>query len=667
MRIKKLLLLGIGIITSAIIFSACSKENKVETTFEGYKKAWGEKNYEEMYNMLSSDSQKYISKENFVSRYENIYSAMGASNISVNSEGKKSEKSLEIPFSLSMNAIVGPLEIKDFKLTLIKEDKDYKIKWDETLILPQMSNIDKVRVENYYAKRGNILDRNGVPLATNDIIKSVGIHPIKFKGEDEKEKISKIAQILDISESYIEDKLNGNKNPDHFVSIVDILPSDSDKIKKLLEIKGIQINDKKSRVYNGGEAVGSLVGYIGSITKEELEKNKDKEYTTSSLIGKAGLESVYEEKLKGQDGGYIYIQRGNEKIDIGKREAKNGEDIKLSIDLGLQQKIYGEMNKEKGASTAVNPKTGEVLAMVSSPSYDPNVFITYTSKTQKESFEKSEKAEFNNRFNDVYSPGSTIKLITAAVGLNNGIIDPSASIDIKGKQWQKDGSWGGYKITRVKDPGRPVTLRDAIKYSDNIYFGQVALNLGYDKFIEGAKNFGIGEELDFEYPIDKSQIANENKIDKEILLGDTGYGQGQVLMSPLHVALAYSSLGNNGNIMKPRLNLSENKNPEVWKKAINENNVNVLVDGFSAVINDSDGTASDIKLPGINIAGKTGTAEIKKTQEDKTGTENGWFVGVNTDNPRISLSMVIENVKDRGGSHFVTPKVKNIMEYYLKK
>ncbi len=227
---------------------------------------------------------------------------------------------------------------------------------------------------------------------------------------------------------------------------------------------------------------------------------------------------------------------------------------------------------------------------------------------------------------------------------------------------------GNYNVTRVKDPKRAITLKDAIKYSDNIYFAKAALDLGSDKFIKGVNNFGIGEKLDFEYPIDKTQVSNNGKIDEEILLADTGYGQGEILVSPLHMALAYSALGNNGgDIMKPRLNISENSTVKVWKKAINPNNVNTLANGFSSVINDSDGTASDIKISGINIAGKTGTAEIKKTQDDNTGTENGWFVGVNTDNSQISLSMIIENVKDRGGSHFVTPKVKNIMEYYLKK
>lgn len=664
---KKKLLLVICLFSVFLILVSCSRANKFEKTFNKYKELWIKKDYQSMYDMLSEDSKKHISKESFIERYSNIYSAMEAENISIITEKDKADKSLTIPFILSMDTIAGKLNIKGYNITFVKENKDYKIKWNESLIFPKMTDKDIIEVENYHAKRGNILDKNGAYLATTGIIKSVGIYPAKFKGDDEKDKINKIASILDISESYIENKLNSNKNPEHFVPIVDLLDSDRDKINKLLEIKGILINDKNSRVYNGGEAIGSLIGYIGNITKEELEKNKNKGYNSTSLIGKAGLESLYEEKLKGEDGGYIYIKRGNEKINIARKKAVDGQNIKLSIDLDLQKKIYSEMDREKGASTAINPKTGEVLAMASSPSYDPNMFVTYTSNTQKEVFKKGNNSEFNNRFNDVYSPGSTIKLITAAVGLNNGLIKPNEPIDIKGKNWRKDSSWGNYNVTRVKDPGRAITLKDAIKYSDNIYFAKVALDLGSDKFIKGANNFGIGEKLDFEYPIDKTQVSNEGKIDKEILLADTGYGQGQILVSPLHIALAYSALGNNGNIMRPRLNISENATAEIWKKAINQENVNTLINGFSSVINDSDGTASDIKIPGINIAGKTGTAEIKKTQDDNTGTENGWFVGVNTDNPRISLSMIIENVKDRGGSHFVTPKVKNIMEYYLKK
>lgn len=305
---KKKFLLIICLFSVFLILVSCSRTNKIEKAFNNYKELWIKKDYQSMYDMLSEDSKKHISKENFIERYSNIYSAIEAENISIITEKDKPDKSLTIPFILSMDTIAGKLDIKGYNITFVKENKDYKIKWSENLIFPKMTDKDIIEVENYHAKRGSILDKNGASLATTGIIKSVGIYPAKFKSDDEKDKINKIASILDISESYIENKLNSNENPEHFVPIVDLLDSDRDKINKLLEIKGILINDKNSRVYNGGEAIGSLIGYIGNITKEELEKNKNKGYNSTSLIGKAGLESLYEEKLKGEDGGYIYIK-----------------------------------------------------------------------------------------------------------------------------------------------------------------------------------------------------------------------------------------------------------------------------------------------------------------------------------------------------------------------
>ncbi|MDZ7542920.1 penicillin-binding transpeptidase domain-containing protein, partial [Clostridium perfringens] len=183
-----------------------------------------------------------------------------------------------------------------------------------------------------------------------------------------------------------------------------------------IDDEGILIKQKSGRVYTGGEAFGRLIGYIGSITAEELESNKGKGYSDTSLIGKAGLEQVYEETLRGKDSAEIYIERGKEKITIANKEGEDGKDIKTSIDSALQSKIYSEMTGEKGAATAVNPKSGEVLAMVSAPSFDSNVFTTYVTKTQKSKWEKTNNADEINRFNKIYSPGSTMKLITSAIG-----------------------------------------------------------------------------------------------------------------------------------------------------------------------------------------------------------------------------------------------------------
>lgn len=665
---KKLsLFIGTIIICIAMV-TGCSKKDEIKDAFNVYKDVWIKQDFKSMYDMLSTDSKSYIGEEEFLERYNNIYGAIEASNVDIQIVGEKErdKKSLEIPFTMTMNTMVGKIELKDFKATLVKEDNVYKIKWNESLIFPQMQPEDKVRVDDYYAKRGSILDRNGNFLAQDDMVKSIGIHPSKFENE-KVAKIKSMAAILDISESYIEEQLAANTNPEHLVPIVSVLKYDSEKLNNLSGIEGIQINNKNSRVYTGGESIGNLIGYVSPITAEELENNKDKGYSQTSLIGKAGIEKVYEDTLRGQDGGEIYIKRGEEKISIAKTEAKDGQDIKLSIDPELQAKIYSEMKGQKGASTAVNPKTGEVLAMVSSPSYDPNIFVTYKTKTIKEQWENLDGEQFDNRFNNVYAPGSTMKLVTAAIGLDEGVLNPEEGMDIKGLEWQKDASWGGYKITRVKDPGKDINLRDAVKYSDNIYFARVALNIGEDAFINGAKNFGIEEEITFEYPMESSQISNDKTLSKEILLADTGYGQGEVLMSPLDVALAYSALGNNGDIMQPRLNIGENGEAKVWKSAIKAEKVPALVDAFSAVINDADGTAANAKVDGFNIAGKTGTSEIKKDQKDESGKENGWFVAVNTDDSKIAISMIIEDVKDRGGSSIPTAMVKNVMEYYLKK
>ncbi len=669
MKISKKIILALIMVLGLSMFMVSCGTDKAKDAFNNYKQKWIEKDYKGMYEMLSADSKSKITEEEFVYRFSNIYGAMGASNMAIEpGEAEKVDDGVSIPFTLTMDTIAGKVDLKDFKAIVVKDDKDYKIKWNDNLILPQMVEGDKVRVETFAATRGKILDRDGKALAEDGKVDVVGIHPMVFVKENKDKKISEMAKILDISEDTIKKKLDANKNPGNFVEIVKILPTD-ERVKKLenRDAEGIMVQNTTSRIYNGGEAFGRLVGYIGPITAEELEKMKDKGYTSSSIIGKSGLEQVYEDTLRKKNGGEIYIERGNEKISIAKKEPENGKDIKLSIDSKLQSKIYEEMNGEKGASTAVNPKTGEVLAMVSAPSYDSNMYTTYMTKTQKKELEDTKYAAQENRFNKAYSPGSTFKLITATTGLEDGVIKPNEAKDIKGTTWQKDSSWGDYKVTRVDDPGKPVNLVDAVKYSDNIYFAQAALDIGADKFIAGANKFGIGEKMEFGYPMANSQISNDGKIKDDIALADSGYGQGQVMVTPLNMALAYSALGNGGDIMQPRLVTSINGEAKVWKKsAIDSKYMPDLIKAFEAPINGAGGTATDAKIPGISLAGKTGTAEIKEKQNDTKGKENGWFVAVDTKDSKIAISMILEDVKDQGGSHAVTPRVRKVLESYLK-
>lgn len=666
-----------SVIVSALVFTfmlisyGCSGINKAEKSFNNFTEKWAEADYTAMYEMLTNESKEYISEEDFISRYTNIFSAIEAKNLSfeINGDKIKDDNGVTLAFKLTMDTITGNISIDDYKVSLVKEDGSYKLNWNEALIFPNMLKDDKLRVSITPSKRGDILDKDGQLLATDATINTVGIYPANFNKSATQEKVSEIAKALDISEENITTKLEANTNPEHFIPLVDILPNDP-KLNSLRnrEEEGIIINSKIGRVYLGGEAFGRLIGYVGNITAEELEKNKDKGYNDTSLIGKAGLEQVYEDTLKGEDAAEIYIERDYDKITIASKEVKDGENITLSIDSALQQKVYSEMSGEKGAATAVNPKTGEVIAMVSAPSYDSNIFTTYISKTQKAKWEENDHADELNRFNKVYAPGSTMKLLTSIIGVENGVIDPNANIDIQGLKWQPDSSWGDYKITRVIDPGRSINLKDAANFSDNIYYAQVALDLGSEKFIKGLKDFGISEELSFEYPMESSQISNDGELSKDILLADTGYGQGEVMVTPLHVALFYTTLANEGNIMQPRLVTSENSEAKVWKEGlISKDNLPTLVEAFTALINDSGATIADGAVPGHRVAGKSGSAEIKKSQDDTTGTENGWYASVDPDSSKISIAMIIEDVKGRGGSHVTVPKVRNVMDYYLNK
>lgn len=665
---KLLLLLSLIIV---IIFSlGCSKTSKYNEAFNSYVEKWLKSDFSGMYSMLTKESKESINEETFVNRYKTIYSAINLDNldISLNKDLEKKDNYYTASFTLKATTIAGELNLTNFDVDIYKEGDNYLINWDESLIFPNMIKDDKVYVRTTNHSRGKILDRDGNILAEDGTISVVGIHPSKFNNENRNSKITELANTLDISEDTIISKLDANTDPELFVPIVSITTTD-EKLQTLTNRneEGILINTKTSRVYYGGEAFGRLIGYVGAITAEELENKNDYSYTSTSLIGKAGIESVYEDTLRGEDGAEIYIKRGSDEISILKKEVINGEDIKLTIDSTLQNNSYTQLNGEKGAVTAVDPISGEVLALVSSPSYDSNMFTTYVTKTKAAEREANNYTDTVNRFSKTYAPGSTMKLITAAIGLNTGKINPDDSIEINGLTWQKDSSWGNYKITRVENVS-PVSLREAAKHSDNIYFAQAALKIGSDDLISGIKGFGIGEEMTFEYPMTDSSISNDGSLNSEILLADTGYGQGELMVTPLNMALAYSALANNGNIMTPRLVLSDNSTASIWKEsAIKPENLQTLIEDFSAMVNDEDGHAYEMKIDGYNIAAKTGTAEIKSSQDDTNGTENGWFVAVDTTSSKLAIATIIEDVKDRGGSSIPIPMVKNIMEEYLNR
>lgn len=654
----------IGIIAGAIFFVTKNSDKPKEVLNE-YVSLLNNKDYLAMYGMLSSDSKANISEVDFTSRNKNIYEGIEANNINVEiGELEKNGDTSTVAYDTTMNTVAGEVTFSN-TMDLKKKDGEYSIVWNSKAIFKELEDDYKVKIETAKSKRGDILDRNGALLATDGNASNIGIVPGKLTNKEA--AISQIASILEITAEDVSSKLNATYvKPDMFIPIKVIGKNDARKAS-LLAIPGIMINDKAARVYPLGVQAAHLTGYVQSISAEELEKNKDKEYTQSSVIGKTGLENLYEDKLRGIDGAEIYItdKSGSKISSIAKKDTKNGENIKLTIDSATQSTLYTQLSSDKGASVAMNPNTGEVLALVSTPGYDPNDFVMGMSTAKWNSLNDDVNKPLNNRFKATYAPGSTFKPITAAIGLNTNTLDSNENKNISGLSWQKDSSWGSYSVTRVSEYTGGSNLLNAMVYSDNIYFAQTALGIGKDKFQDGLKSLGFNESMEFDFGLSKSQFSSSEAIKTDVQLADSGYGQGEVLVNPIHLATMYSMFVNEGSMVTPYLIYKDSPVATMWKSnVISKEAASTVLNDMIQVVESPNGTGHAAQTPGLTIAGKTGTAEIKASQGDSTGTEIGWFAAMTTNrnNNNVLVIGMSEDVKDKGGSHYVVPKVKKVFE-----
>ena len=672
MKNKKMV---IGIIIAVILIVAIvigivvmnMPKEKPEEVLNAYFSSINDKKYEEMYNYLSSSSKESINQESFVTRNENIYEGIDSSNIKINVKEVTSEnKKKKVSYTEEMVTSAGTIRF-DNEAYFVKEDKEYKLEWSSSLIFPELQRDYKVRVETLSGKRGSILDRNGNKLAYDGTISQVGIVPGKL-GENKEENIQKISELTGVSVETINNYLSASYvKDDTFVPVRKIAKNDTELKEQLLQIPGILINDAQGRVYPLGEEAGHLIGYVQAINAEELEKYADKGYSSTSLIGKSGLEAAYEDRLRGTDGVRIYIQdaEGNEIKTLAEQKQKDGEDITLTIDSDIQTKLYSQLKNDKGLFVVMKPGTGELLALISTPTFDSNDFTLGMTNDEWNALNNDEAKPLYNRFIQRYCPGSTFKAITGAIGLTTGKISASEDFGYTGTSWQKDSSWGDYKVTTLTGYSGPKNLQNALMYSDNIYFAQTALRLGTSAFTENLDKIGFNQEIDFPLSLAKSQYANEEGINSDGKLADTGFGQGNLLINPIHMASIYSGFYNNGDMIKPYIEYKEDKTPEyLVENAFSEEAANTIKQDLIQVV--EKGSANDMKVNGVTIAGKTGTAELKVDKNDNESGTLGWFDCFTTnqgDNDILVIGMV-ENIQDNneGGSHYLIKMIRTLFE-----
>ena len=634
------------------------------------------KEYEKMYALLDEASKDRVKQEDFITRNQNIYEGIEAEKIQLDIP-EEQDKDQPLSYRVTMDTLAGEFTY-DADTFFEKEKGQWHLVWDDSVIFPGLESKDKVSVSSVEAKRGSIYDRNDVLLAGQGEVESVGLVPGKMNIQAE-EDIEDLAEILGTTSEFIETQLDASwVQQDSFVPLKKMTQEQLDEAyvpkegaesaggsiqDKLLEYPGVLISKAESRVYPYGECTAHLLGYVQQINAEELEEMKGKGYNEQSVIGKSGLEKLYEDRLREKKGYRISIldEQGEEKQALAVKPAEDGENIKLNIDIRWQQKLYEAYQEDKSCSVVMNPKSGEVLALVSTPSYNSMDFVLGMSQETWDALNNDPNKPMYNRVRETWAPGSSFKPIVGAMGLTTGAFTEEEDLGASGLAWQKDESWGNYKVTTLHEYSGGAVLKNALIYSDNIYFAKAALKIGAETFTGELDKMGFNQEIPFDIGMTSSQYSNSEAIDSEVQLADSGYGQGQMLVNPLHLACMYSAFFNEGNMITPYLEYEEGKTASYWAEGVfTPEAANIIYEDLKEVVSNPNGTGyGAFKAVGVTLAGKTGTAEIKATQEDENGTELGWFAVYNTgvaDSDTILMLNMVEDVKGRGGSGYVVNK-----------
>lgn len=411
------------------------------------------------------------------------------------------------------------------------------------------------------------------------------------------------------------------------------------------------------RQYPYGKMMAPALGFVRGVTEAELVKGVYKNIPVGTPVGRAGLEEAYNKQLAGSNGQVIHVSDSKSKKPLFATEAKDGKDIHTTLDLRVCQAAYGEISGHYGAVTAIDPNTGQVLAMLDGSSYDPSKWLDQQmNEADYQTAVEEGTAPLLGDYASVFTPGSTQKLFTSLIGLNSGVMTWDTYYQIYGEDWQPDTSWGGYRVHRVTPINGPMGLKQALISSDNIFFSMLALNIGAEKFQEGLKHLGYTQKVPGALRVMPSHITANGKdiaADYQTALADTSYGQFQIQISPLQMALTYGLLANN-NIMTPRYLLDEQSKPWI---------ADVTSADHLKGLNDALRLATSITHPSGDrsyaaFVGKTGTAEV-----GPDGSVNlGWYCGYDRNNPNLTMCVMVNGVENSGGSDYNTAMFGRIMD-----
>jgi penicillin-binding protein 2 len=534
---------------------------------------------------------------------------------------------------------------------------------------------NRIRLIPEMAPRGLFYDRSGELIVSNRPGFSVSL--LAITGPISDDVIDRLAVLLNIKSEEIKEKINHHSGFDP-IRIKNDVGSDIVTVleERKEEYPGVVVDVQPIRKYVGNELAAHVFGYVSEINDAELEAKKEEGYKSGDIIGKFGLEKVYDKELRGVDGGgQVEVDVTGKPIKIlGKKEPVPGADLTLTIDANIQRAVekaideqLNLINAKAAAAIVLNPKTGEIIAMASRPAFNPNLFATGISVKDWNVINNNPFHPLDNKaITGEYPPGSTFKVVTGAAALEEGKVTPEEKILDIGHHWI---------IPKVNAEGEAlgwINFNEALSKSDNVYFYEMGNRLGIDLLEKYARKFGLGEQSGIELPYESDGLvanrAYKRKVyDDDWYLSETfdaAIGQGFQLVTPLQIADVYMQIANGGIRYRPYIvsrvtapdgkviktvkpeKMSEIKLSEVTLRELREGLRNVALDGTAGAV------FRDFAVP---IAGKTGTAE------NPHGKDHGWFAAYGPyDNPEYVVVVIVE--QGGFGSMSAVPIGKKILE-----
>ena len=539
----------------------------------------------------------------------------------------------------------------------------------------ELSEVNRLRIMPIPAPRGILFDRNGIPLVENSSYYCASI----IYGEFDKGKTDLLSKVLNVPVEEILDKINKEGMSlftpvrikqgltFHEVAYIEARRSD---------FPGLIIEVEASREYIYGSIGSHLIGYLGKPNPSQSKDPAFRDVPPDAFIGQWGAEMLFDKSLRGTPGERVI------EVDSLGREIRllkeippiKGEDISLSLDINLQKEAEEAFGERAGALVAIKPGTGEILGLVSRPSFDPNRFAKGISYEEWLNLTQDNKKPMLNRaLQSQYPPGSTFKIITAIAALEEGVITPETKVECRGGI-----NYGGWHFGCWREGGQGVmSLHRALVESCDVYFYEVGKRLGIDKIYDYASSFGLGKETGFQLVHERRGIIPNTKWKEERkkqkwYLGETlntAIGQGYVAVTPIQMAVMISAVANGGNLYRPTL--IKDATPVLSGKAkARPETIEIVKRALSGVVNEPGGTGWAAKSEIASICGKTGTAQViamkgRSQYQPERFRDHAWFVAfAPVEKPEIALSVFIEHGGHGGGA--AAPIAKRAIEGYLK-